>query len=183
MANCSYCGSTILFGGKQDGELRFCNAKCQEKGVLVRVSRELPGPLVDQAIRSTHDGNCPKCQGPGPVDVHVSFRVWSALILTSWSSRPQLSCSSCGWKAKLGDALFCLGLGWWGFPWGLILTPVQVGRNLIGIATPPDPAIPSEKLRNLVSIHLAGSVLLQQQQAPSAVGSRPPPLPRSTSPR
>ena len=179
MANCSYCGSTILFGGRQDGELRFCNARCQEKGVLVRFAREIPGPLVDDAARSTHAGSCPKCHGPGPVDVHVSFRVWSALILTSWSSRPQVSCSSCGWKAKLGDALFCLGLGWCGFPWGLIFTPVQIGRNLIGIANPPDRARPSDKLRNLVSVQLAASALQRQQQvpAPAGAGSRPPPLP------
>jgi hypothetical protein len=173
MAGCSYCGSAILFGGKQEGDLRFCNATCQEKGVLIRLAKQLPADVVEEAVRATYAGSCPKCQGHGPVDVHTSYRVWSALLLTSSSSRPQVCCSSCGRKAKIGDALFCLLLGWWGFPWGLIFTPVQISRNLLGLVFRPNSTKPTDKLRNLVSVHLAASVLQQQQQAqPSAV---PPP--------
>ena len=165
MAKCSYCGSTIVFGGKQDGDLRFCNATCQEQGAFIRLARQLPADLVQEAVRSTHAGSCPKCQGRGPVDVHTSYRVWSALLLTSWSSRPQVCCSSCGRKAKLGDACFCLLLGWWGFPWGLIFTPVQLYRNLVGLATGPDPRSPSDELQSMVSIHLAASLWQREQQA------------------
>jgi len=165
MAKCSYCRSTILFGGRQEGDLRFCNAACQEKGVLIRLAKQLPADLVEEAVRTTHSGSCPKCQGRGPVDVHTSYRIWSALFLTGWSSRPQVCCSSCGWKAKLGDACFCLVLGWWGFPWGLVITPVQIIRNLIGLATGLDPRKSSDKLRNMVSVQLAASLLQKQQEA------------------
>jgi hypothetical protein len=37
MATCNYCNSTILFGGKTDGQLRFCNDKCYQSAVLVRM--------------------------------------------------------------------------------------------------------------------------------------------------
>lgn len=172
MAKCSYCGSGILFGGKQDGDLRFCNATCQEKGVLILLAQQLPVDLVEEAVRTTHCGSCPKCRGRGPIDVHTSYRVWSALLLTSWSSRPQVCCPSCGLKAKIGDLFFCLLFGWWGFPWGIFITPVQAIRNLVGLATSPDPSNPSDQLRNLVSVHLAATVLQRQEQGQSGDSSK-----------
>lgn len=163
MAKCSYCGTRIYIGGKRDGEFRFCNNECKENGALIRLSSQLPDQMLEKAVRATHSGDCPQCQGSGPVDVHISHRVWSALFMTSWSSRPQMSCASCGWKAKVGDAFFCFFLGWWGFPWGLIVTPIQIGRNLIGLANAPDPTRPTPSLLNFVGIQLALSVLQEQQ--------------------
>lgn len=163
MAKCSYCGSTIIFGGKREGELTFCNEKCLEKGIVVRLAQSLPENLVQEQVTAIHQGNCPKCQGRGPVDVHVSYRVWSVLIATSWQSRPQISCRSCGVKSKLGDAAFCLLLGWWGFPWGLIMTPVQIIRNLAGLFSSADPNRPSPALTSIVRATMAAQFLEEQQ--------------------
>ena len=77
-------------------------------------------------------GQCPKCHGPGPVDLYKSFRVHSLVFMTQWKTLPQIACRSCGRKAQLTDALYSLALGWWGFPWGLLMTPVQIGRNIAG---------------------------------------------------
>lgn len=88
MAKCDYCGTTILFGGRRQGDLRFCNDRCQNGGALISISRQLPESLVQPKIWEIHRGLCPKCGGPGPIDVHTSYRVWSALLVTSWSSRP-----------------------------------------------------------------------------------------------
>ena len=71
--------------------------------------------------------------------------MWSALVILTWSSRPQICCRSCGVKNKISDALFCFFLGWWGFPHGLIMTPIQLGRNLFGIFSMPDPSRPSTR--------------------------------------
>lgn len=131
MAACIACGSTILFGGKANGDLRFCNARCQSKGSLIILARRLPPDLVKERTRSVYHGACPKCQGPGPVDVHVSYRIWSAVFLTSWKNTPRVSCRHCRVKSQLGDAAFSLVLGWWGIPWGLIITPVQIIRNIV----------------------------------------------------
>jgi hypothetical protein len=168
MAKCSYCGSTILFGGKQEGALQFCNAACQEKGVLIHLADQLPADLVEQSVQNIHSGSCPKCHGRGPVDVHTSHRVWSALFLTSWVSRPQICCSSCGKKAKAADTLFCLLLGWWGFPWGFLVTPVQIVRNVIGLASASNPTRPSDKLRGIIRVNLAASLLQHQQSQQKA---------------
>ena len=172
MARCAYCRTLILFGGKQVGPFRYCDAACLAKGAVLRLASQLPEETVEQALLAIHSGECPRCHGLGPVDVHMSYRVWSALLVTGWSSRPHVCCSFCGWKAKLGDTAFSLVLGWWGFPWGLILTPVQVCRNLIGLATGPDSTRPSDRLRNIVRAQLAAQLL---QQQPLEAQASPPP--------
>lgn len=158
MAACAYCNTTILFGGTRRGDLRFCNAKCEAQGALANVASQLPRPEVERYTARVHGGNCPNCGGAGPVDVHTSYRVWSALALTSWSSRPVISCRRCGTKRQLGDALFSLLLGWWGFPWGVLMTPVQLGRNLLAVLHGPDPSQPSPALEKLLRLKLAAAV-------------------------
>jgi hypothetical protein len=53
--------------------------------------------------------------------------------------------------------MFCLLLGWWCLPLGLILTPVQIIRNLWAIFFGPDPRCPSKALRNRVLATIAMS--------------------------
>lgn len=161
MAKCDYCGSTILFGGTRDGDRRFCNDRCRQRGALLAVSERFPAEIVQQHLRGVHQGSCPKCRGRGPVDVHTSHRVWSAVYLTSWSSRPQISCHRCGVKRQLGDAAFSLALGWWGFPFGLIMTPVQVVRNLTAVFGGPDPSRPSAQREKFVRMSMAAQAMAQ----------------------
>ncbi len=161
MAKCDYCGSTILFGGARDGDLRFCNARCQSAGTLLRLSNSIPEPSVQEVLWKVHQGACPKCGGRGPVDVHTSYWVWSALVLTQWSSRPQVSCRGCGVKSQLGATATSLVVGWWGIPWGLIFTPVQVIRNVVALASPPDANSPSPRLEKQVRLSLAAELAAQ----------------------
>lgn len=81
------------------------------------------------------DGACPKCGKSGsPVDVRVSHRAISLLVVTRWSSHKAVCCRRCHVRALLGNTLITLLLGWWGFPFGLLMTPVQVLRNLYALA-------------------------------------------------
>lgn len=154
MARCDYCRTTILFGGVRDRGYRFCNATCQENGSVLMAFTQISPEVLEQQVRAIHEGMCPLCSGRGPVDVHTSHRVWSALLLTSWVSRPQICCRKCGRMEKIKDSLFSLFLGWWGFPWGLIVTPIQIMRNLVGLLRQPDPSKPSHQLRRLIQIHI-----------------------------
>lgn len=154
MAKCDYCGSTILFGGKRDANGRFCNQKCQQRGAMLAVSRQVPESEVQQQMWSIHQGACPKCKGAGPVDVHMSYKVWSALLITRWSSQAQVSCRSCGVKSQAADAAFSLVLGWWGFPWGLVMTPIQIGRNVHGMLS-FESSTPSPQLEKAVRMSMA----------------------------
>ena len=163
MAKCSYCGTLILFGGKKEGNYRFCNDTCYENGNLLSLADQIPPATVLDHVLKLHSGYCPLCNGPGPVDVHVSHKVWSAILITSWSSELQISCRACGIKSQLGNALFSALVGWWGFPWGVVVTPLQVVRNFFGILRGPDPLEPSPRLEILVKINLTSQLLAQSE--------------------
>jgi hypothetical protein len=155
MAKCSYCDSTVVFGGVKDGNYCFCNEQCQENGALLAFAQQVSEEEVEDRLASVHQGNCPKCQKPGPVDVHTSHSVWSALLFTRWSSQSQLSCLSCGNMAKIKGSAISLFFGWWGFPWGLIMTPIQIGRNLWGIIAARPSTRPSPQLDRMVRLQMA----------------------------
>lgn len=161
VAHCNYCGTRIFFGGRRDGNRQFCNEECRDKGILLAVSQSVPDAYVSEQLWRLHQGNCPKCGGSGPVDVHTSYRVWSAFTLTKWSNRPVISCRSCGMKAKLVDLLFSTVFGWWGF-WGLIITPMQIYRNLSGMMKRRDDQRPSAQLEKLTRIRLAAEIVAAQ---------------------
>lgn len=154
MATCAYCGTTILFGGVRSGDLWFCDHACANNGAPTLAAMNIPSHEVEKEARAVHQGNCPRCQGAGPVDIHVGHKVWSTGFHTSWVSNPRLCCRSCGRKHQLGSAVFSLLLGWWGFPWGLIITPVQLTRNLVGLFGGPNPASPSQTLERIVRLHM-----------------------------
>ena len=155
MASCGYCNSTILMGGKRAGEVRFCNAKCLANGQLLARAQTIPEETARSYVQSLHMGPCPKCKGRGPVDVFTSHKVWSALVVTSWKSEQQVSCKRCGVKSQMIGLASSLVLGWWGIPWGIVITSIQVVRNIVGAARTPDPFRPSEKLERLGRVHLA----------------------------
>jgi hypothetical protein len=170
MAKCGYCGSTILIGGLSAGNQRFCNKRCLTNAQVLSLGQRLPANIVDQQVEEVFHGNCPRCRGLGPIDVHKVHRVWSALVLTRWSTAAQLSCRSCATKSQLAGVLFSALLGWWGFPWGLVLTPVQIGRNIAGM-WPNRSGGPSPELRKLVLVRLG------LQAAQQAKPQSPPPVP------
>ena len=138
---------------------RFCNEECQQGAVLLAVSEQIPDKVMADHVNAVHQGDCPRCGGPGPVDVHTSHTVWSMLVMTSWHSKPQMCCRSCGTKTQLKGALISGVAGWWGFPWGLIMTPVQIGKNLVGIFSGPDSSEPSAELTKIVSLSLAAHAI------------------------
>src|SRR5687768_10468038 len=131
MKSCSYCNSTILFGGVTNSGLTFCSQRCLQSGLPMIAAQSLPPDLVEEHVNKVRSGPCPKCQRQGaPVDAHTSYFVWSALIFTSWSSKPAICCRSCAVKDQIFSTLGSAVIGWWGFPWGLFMTPVQIFRNI-----------------------------------------------------
>jgi len=163
MAKCDYCGSSIIFGGTKNGDLTFCNEKCEASGYVLSVASHIPDEVVAERALEIHQGQCPKCQGAGPVDVHTSHWIWSLLLLTSWRSEPDVCCKGCDVKKKIGAMLFSGLCGWWGFPWGIVITPIQLGRNFFGVFGGPDPSQPSDQLRTMAMTDLAIAFLEKQE--------------------
>ena len=159
---CANCKRGIPFQGVQHGRMRFCGQKCMD-AAAVTVTQNVPQQVIDESVRRVHDGACPVCKGPGPVDIHRHFTVFSAIILTRWTTQSRVCCRKCAVK----DQLFALGkaivLGWWGIPWGLIITPIQFVRNVIGLVHPPDPAAPSRRLESSVRFRVAENMRLSQK--------------------
>ena len=137
MARCAACGTTIVAGGVREGKLRFCNRKCQRRGGVARLAQAIPDEAVFQAALDIHDGPCPLCRRSSPVDVYKAHYIWSLLVISSLSTRKYLCCRRCATMRQL-FAFFGSGIvGWWGFPFGLIGTPVQLIRNLVELGKRP----------------------------------------------
>ena len=152
MPRCAACNTVILWGSVSDDRGRkFCNQTCLSNGMAARVQQELPAEIVEHELIKLHQGPCPICQGPGPVDVCRSHFAQSFLIVTRWGSKPIVSCRKCGRKAQLQSLLTTTVMGWWGFPWGLLVTPVQIARNIGGLTSGgPNPLKPSKELEHIV---------------------------------
>lgn len=97
----------------------------------------------------------------------MSHRITSIVVMTSWSSRQQISCRSCGLKSQAFSGVYCLFLGWWGIPWGILGTPIQILRNIGEMVKPPDPATPSPELQRVVRSVLAQQIAAQNPGAPA----------------
>jgi ribosomal protein S27AE len=110
-----------------------------------------PHSLVAAKAREIHSGACPPCGGPGPIDVHFAPRVWSAILVTVCRTKTLVTCQRCARDEQRAAIGFSLALGWWGVPFGIFLTPVQVGRNLHGIVRPPSPERPSQRLHEFAA--------------------------------
>ena len=168
MAKCAYCGSFII-GGVRAGVDRFCNRTCLSNAQVLSLAQQIPPQVVDQQVEQVFRGNCPKCGGLGPIDVHKVHSVWSALVLTRWSTRAKVSCRSCATKTQLGGVLSSAALGWWGFPWGLVLTPIQITRNVIEICSRSGEGQPSAALRRLVLAQLGAQAARPKRQTPPPI--------------
>lgn len=173
MAACAHCGTTILFGGQNAGGLKFCSKKCLDRSNIA-VAIQVPDEAVEVLARQIHAGPCPRCQGPGPVDVHHAYWVWSALAFTRWGSWKQVCCRRCAVKSQAGKLVTTGLFGWWGFPWGIVMTPVQFGRTVKALFSPPKPTYPSAQLFHVARVYLAS-----QPRVAAASEPEQPPVPET----
>jgi ribosomal protein L24E len=66
MAKCAYCGAMVVFGGKKDGNLRFCNSKCWKEGARSRLEQwAAEWFLQEQARRQSQAGPSPDAPAAG----------------------------------------------------------------------------------------------------------------------
>ena len=156
MGCCESCSSVILYGGKTDSlGLEYCDDRCLKKSEILKTSEKLPADLIQSQLERVFKGGCPECTGPGPVDIHFVHTVWSAVVYTTWQSRPLMTCRQCATKAQMKAMATSLLLGLWAVPLGPIMALVQAGRNLGGITAGPSPVRPSKHLQRAIKIRLA----------------------------
>jgi hypothetical protein len=166
MGRCDHCRTIILFGGVSAEGMRFCSQSCAQKAHLAIVGQTLPQRDVRKHVWDVYKGQCPECGRAGPTDIRVSHRVFSVVVFTRWSSHPVLACRGCGIRQQLLGLVVSLLFGWWGFPWGLLMTPVQILRNLIGLLSADD-GTPSDALERVVRVRLAAQLSAPEPEQPS----------------
>ena len=152
MKSCRWCGAMLLWMKVRDGETYYCN---QEHLIAGQALNKISDSEVSDWVQQVHQGSCSKCGGIGPIDIHSSHEVYSLLLFTRWKSLRNICCRKCGIKAQSLALIFSLFLGWWGFPWGLVMTPIQVIRNLFGLVLPPNASAPTSALVDMGRHELA----------------------------
>ena len=150
----------ILFGVKGKQNTRYCNEHCAQYDPLVQIARQIPDHEVASTARHIHQGRCPSCHGEGPVDTHRSYRAWSAILVSTWTTHNHICCRKCGTRQIQKSMLFTFLLGWWGVH-GIATPPMQLIQNLLSLLRPPAPDAPSPALQHQMRILLAS-----QQPAP-----------------
>jgi hypothetical protein len=66
---------------------------------------------------------------------HVRFEYCISLLFLTWHRESEIISLMPGQRAWIASLPYCvisLFLGWWGIPWGLLLTPAILYRNLCG---------------------------------------------------
>ncbi|MFW5784662.1 MAG: hypothetical protein ACOCW1_00635 [Chitinispirillaceae bacterium] len=156
MKRCAYCGTDILFveGRTVDG-LHFCNSRCASHAPFFPFTDQVTSDELDDFVNKIYKGNCPVCNKRGPVNFYLSHRISSALVMSSWGSRHKICCRRCGTKMLLLAMFRCFFLGWWNFPWGVIMTPVQIIRNSVEILNGYIQEKPSGRFRRALKLKLA----------------------------
>lgn len=170
MATCAACNKTILFGGVREEGYRFCNKRCLAEGQIALAAARVPAFERMKLVQSVYRGPCPRCKVAGPIDLYQSHFVQSFILMTRWGSNNLICCRRCALKRQASDFLQSLLLGWWGIPFGVLMTPVQLLRNAYAMLFPPSTTEPSEAFQQVVIERLMRQTI-EQQNTPAA----PPP--------
>jgi hypothetical protein len=159
MAICDYCGATYRGGAIKDGPYQYCTGVCRERGsgLLTLLDNQMPHSQVDSIIARAHSGPCESCGESRRVYVYWSYRIWSALIYSSWRTNSYVVCRACARNRQLEDLATCLVAGWWSPP-GFLITPFFIMFNIVAMFHRYDAAIPSERFRKLIRMNLARSI-------------------------
>ncbi|KML59238.1 MULTISPECIES: hypothetical protein [Burkholderia] len=168
MSECSHCGRTFLVGGRSIDGHRYCSPACAQAHPIVVEAERVPDEKVRLYVDDWRYGPCPICLREGnPVDVHASHRVVSLVFVTRWATRRHVCCRRCGRKKQAAALLASVTLGWWGLPWGIVLTPIQLVRNALGLAA-RDPEVATQQFEQLVRRKLAARRLQRERQGAGA---------------
>jgi hypothetical protein len=107
-----------------------------------------------------------RCQNSGALMAlshQIPYSTVHEQILRYWTE-PLLAFRKCALKQQAKSAGLSLVAGWWGFA-GVILTPIQLGRNIFAMLRPPDPMQPSAKLEKTVRVTLASDAIRKKAAA------------------
>jgi len=160
---CDFCGQQLGWGAVRTNDYEFCSQKCAEQGRIFDVLKTVPKAQLDDYVMRTHMSECSTCKKNKGIDAHPSYEVWSALVITRWTSSYKIQCVECAKSRQRNSLVFSLIAGWWGVPWGIFITPLQVIRNIGALRSAPKVGEPSAKFYKLATTHLAKQMVSGQR--------------------
>jgi hypothetical protein len=156
---CDFCGSSARFSAILDEGQRFCSKSCLRNARLLEVAEDISAEEIQGHAWRIKNSPCPECQqSSSKTEVPKYYRVWSAIVLTEWTKRTHICCHSCARKTNFGSLVFCSLFGWWGVPWGVIITPAQIVANISEMLSPKADPAPSEELLQAAKLQLAAKL-------------------------
>lgn len=159
-SECDYCGKSARYSKVIDGEQRFCSEFCLRDARLMEVSEDLTEQEIIKHAQEIRNDVCPSCKKRnGIVEVRKYYRIWSVLVFSRWTEHTHVCCKSCGVKKNLNSISFCFFFGWWGFPWGVLMTPVKIVSNMVEALKRDSDSNASEPLVRAARLNLAYALL------------------------
>lgn len=162
---CPTCGLSVLFGGVKDGDQKYCSKKCYEADEVNRIALQIQQDDVISLTNKIRNGKCPVCQGHGPIDVHKSYFVYSVIIYTRYKTKEHIMCRECARKKQLSDLLLSFLFGWWGIPFGILITPVQITKTIFALFNNPGQIEPTELMTKRIRQILAAKKMEEIAQS------------------
>jgi hypothetical protein len=173
--HCDYCEGTLKrrpWVRNETGQ-RFCSPGCRESAYLLEVAEDIPAQQIANTTRAMWAGVCPRCRKQrSKVDVRAHYWAWSAIFITRFGHGSQVCCRHCGVKITLRSLATTLLFGWWGVPFGLLLTPQKIFQNLDELFR--SDRQPSAALEKIAKLNLARQQLRASARPPMLETKNPP---------
>jgi hypothetical protein len=157
MAICDFCGASHRGGHVRVGCYRFCTQSCADRGRILETLDLFPNSAINTYVENTRTGTCAECGAQALSNIHKSYRIYSVLIYTSWKTLIHYCCQRRGRRHQASAILFSSLLGWWGFPFGILVTPWFIVKNIIEMMRSDDRA--SNDLERIRKLELASRLL------------------------
>ncbi|MCJ8312244.1 MAG: hypothetical protein HRU38_08380 [Saccharospirillaceae bacterium] len=155
---CATCNSFIIFPGKKAGKRKYCNQHCFDMDKLGRISDDVSDTDAISRANIIKVSSCPTCQQTKALEIYKSYFVYSIILFTSWKTISELSCRSCAKKQQATNLTISSLAGWWGFPFGLIVTPIIIGANIVALIKKTDQENTSKALIEYSRMSLAREI-------------------------
>ena len=156
--NCDYeimVGEDILTVVENGREMSFCDEECYGELIGRRHAHDVPEAIVEEIVFKVHQGACVMCGGNGPIDIFETNYIVSFILGALVDKNEYICCHRCGQKKKILSIFWCTLLGWWSIPTGILMTPVQIAKNIRGLFTPKKMDAPSDELFEFVQQEIA----------------------------
>ncbi len=118
--------------------LAFAKEQARQRNVKTNIdagsevqTRDLTNAELSSYASIIRHLDCPKCKKSQQyINGTMEYNIYSIIFLTYRSKKIKIACRDCLKKINNAALLKSMLAGWWGIPWGILLTPVYIYRNI-----------------------------------------------------